>query len=237
MPGRAFGGAMALTLRIACAFVLALLLAAPQAEAAGQEDLLKKTQAAYAAMQTFRADFIQKLTQRETGTMQQRTGTIMFKKPLLVRWETADPNAELLVVNEKEIWNYLPDEELAYRYPRSLADDSRSIIQVVTGQSPLDRDFDVQDRTLDGKLLSLTLYPKEPSTEMTQVRLWLDPSTGLIRRAVIADFYGNTNDIELVAIRPGASVSDADFRFVPPDGVEVEDHVERPHPRQTRLSE
>ena len=237
MPGRAFLGGMAMTLRILCGLALALLLALPRADAAGQEDMLKKTQSAYAAMQTFRAEFTQKLTQRETGTMQQRTGTIIFKKPLFVRWETAAPNAELLVVNDKEIWNYLPDEELAYRYSRSLADDSRSIIQVITGQSPLDRDFDVQDRAQDGRLLRLTLYPKEASTEMTQVRLWLEQSTGLIRRAVIIDFYGNTNDIELVAIKPGASVSDADFRFEPPGGVEVEDHIERPHPRQMRLSE
>ncbi len=237
VPGRAMGTALRTVLRFACGLAAALLLAVPHAVAAGQQDILRKTQEAYASMQTFRAEFTQKLSQKETGTTQQRTGSIIFKKPLLVRWETAAPNAELLLVNDREIWNYLPDEELAYRYSRSLADDSRSIIQVITGQSPLDRDFEVQDMAQEDKLLRLTLYPKEASTEMTEVRLWLEPSSGLMRRAVIVDFYGNTNDIQLVKIQPGAPVSEADFRFSPPAGVEVEDHIDRPHPRQTRLSE
>ena len=224
-------------LRIFCCLAMALLCCGQQVFAIGQEEALKKTQAAYAAMQSFRAEFTQKVNQRETGTSQQRTGTILFKKHLFVRWETASPSAELLVVNEKEIWDYLPDEELAYRYSRSLADDSRSIIQVITGQSPLDRDFDVQDMSLDGALLRLTLYPKEASTEMTEASIWLDTSSWLIRRAVIVDFYGNTNELELVKIQPGASVRESAFRFEPPAGVEVEDHIERPHPRQSRLAE
>ena len=47
--------------------------------------------------------------------VQKRSGTIAFKRPLLVRWETSAPHAELLMVTDREIWNYLPDEELAYR--------------------------------------------------------------------------------------------------------------------------
>ena len=162
----------------------------------------------------------------------------MFKKPLFVRWETAAPNAELLLVNDREIWNYLPDEELAYRYSREIAEDSRSVIQVITGQSSLDKDFDVQNIDSEkGGLLHLVLFPKEPSTEMTEVQLWIEQSSGLIRRARIMDFYGNTNDIELVKIKAGAAVADSDFKFTPPEGVEVEDHIERPHPLQTKLSQ
>ena len=168
---------------------------------------------------------------------EKRQGVILFQKPLRVRWETAAPHAELLMVTDKEIWNYLPDEELAYRYSRELAEDSRSLIQVVTGQSALSRDFDVESAQApeDGKLIHLLLYPKDPTTELTEAQLWLDPDTFLIRRAMVMDFYGNTNTIELGNLKKNASVSDKDFSFTPPRGTEVEDHVEAPHPVERPL--
>ena len=44
-----------------------------------------------------------------------------------------------MVITDKDVWDYLPDEELAYQYSPEVADDSRSIIQVITGQSRLDK--------------------------------------------------------------------------------------------------
>ena len=222
-------------------FVLCLFLLmglAPAAYAA--EDVASvaaKVQAAYADMESFRASFTQELLQRDSGMVQKRSGTIAFKRPLLVRWETAAPHAELLMVTSKEIWNYLPDEELAYRYSRALAEDSRSLIQVITGQSALTRDFDVEPagEGTQGGLIHLLLYPKEPTTELTEAQLWIDPATSLIRRAMIMDFYGNTNTVELKDLQKNASVPASAFTFTPPKGTEVEDHVEREHPAARAL--
>ena len=222
-------------------FVLCLFLLmglAPAAYAA--EDVASvaaKVQAAYADMESFHASFTQELLQRDSGMVQKRSGSIAFKRPLLVRWETAAPHAELLMVTSKEIWNYLPDEELAYRYSRALAEDSRSLIQVITGQSALTRDFDVEpagEGTQVG-LIHLLLYPKEPTTELTEAQLWIDPATSLIRRAMIMDFYGNTNTVELKDLQKNASIPASAFTFTPPKGTEVEDHVETAHPVERAL--
>ncbi|WP_418764110.1 LolA family protein [Mailhella sp.] len=214
-----------------CAFLI-LGLFVQGASAADISATVKNMQTAYAGMQSFRADFTQQLLQRESGVVEKRQGVILFQKPLRVRWETAAPHAELLMVTDKEIWNYLPDEELAYRYSRALAEDSRSLIQVITGQSALSRDFDVESAQSadDGNLVHLLLYPKEPTTELTEAQIWLDPSTSLICRVMVMDFYGNTNTIELQNLKPNASVADKDFQFTPPRGTEVEDHVEAKHP-------
>ena len=214
-----------------CSFI-ALGLFVQSASAADIASTVSSMQAAYGAMQSFRADFTQQLLQRESGVVEERHGVITVKKPLLLRWETAAPHAELLMVTDREIWNYLPDEELAYRYSRELAEDSRSLIQVITGQSALSSDFDLESAQApeDGKLIHLLLYPKEPTTELTEAQLWIDPDTSLIRRAMVMDFYGNTNTIELKNLKPDVSVSARDFTFTPPAGTEVEDHVEAQHP-------
>ena len=227
---------MSRLLRIAlCLFVL---LAASSAGASENvAAVAAKVQNAYADMKSFRAAFTQELLQRDSGTVQKRTGTIAFQRPLLVRWETAAPHAELLMVTDREIWNYLPDEELAYRYSRALAEDSRSLIQVVTGQSALTRDFDVEpaDENAQGGLIHLMLYPKEPTTDMTEAQIWIDPATSLIRRAMVMDFYGNTNTVELHDLKKNISLPASEFSFTPPKGTEVEDHVEGAHPAQRAL--
>lgn len=226
--------------RAAC--LAAALFLAPVALAAAPADvtpLVDKLQSTYAAMNSFKATFTQELTHQESGTTETRHGTLLFRKPLLVRWETAKPHPELLLVTDKDIWNWLPDEELAYRYSLELARDSWPIIMVVTGQSPLNRDFEVErmnPEAGDGALIRLLLYPKEPTPQLTEAQVWVDPATSLIRRAQVMDFYGNTNLIRFDSLTPDASLQASDFTFTPPKGTEVEDHTDGSHPVEIPLS-
>ena len=219
----------------------AALLIIPAAASAAPSDvapLVNKLQSTYAAMTSFRAAFTQELTHQESATTETRHGTLLFRKPLLVRWETDKPNPELLLVTDKDIWNWLPDEELAYRYSLELARDSLPIIMVVTGQSPLNRDFEVEPmvpEASDGNLVHLLLYPKEPTAQLTEAQVWIDPATSLIRRAQVMDFYGNTNLIRFDSLTPDAALQDSDFTFTPPAGTEVEDHTDGSHPSMTPL--
>ena len=190
--------------------------------------LSAELQERYGAMKSFTATFDQVLVHKESGMRESRKGKLAFAKPLLIRWETevASSSAELLVVNSKEIWNYLPDEAIAYRMPLALVQDSRSIIQVITGQARLDKDFDVKEQGTDKGLTRLRLYPKDPLPQMVEANVWVDPQTKLIRRAVITDFYGNTNDITMTTLLPDAPVPASSFQFTPPKGVEVEDRMD-----------
>lgn len=216
------------------------LVTAPSAQAAISADIapvVEKLQKTYGALHGFKSTFTQELTHQESGTTETRTGTLLFLKPLLVRWESAAPYPELLLVGEKEIWNYLPDEELAYKYSLELAKDSRSVIMVVTGQSPLDKDFDVEKMQDpgDGDLVHLLLYPKDPAPQMTEAQLWVDPKTSLIKRALVMDFYGNTNQITFDSLTPNAPLAPSAFTFTPPKGTDVEDHTDGTQPAKTQL--
>ncbi|WP_297671891.1 outer membrane lipoprotein carrier protein LolA, partial [uncultured Desulfovibrio sp.] len=183
------------------ALALGILCCAVAARAADMAPLI---QARYDVLRSFSASFEQTLTHKESGSREKRQGTLLFRKPLLIRWQTEKPHEETLVVTAKEIWDYLPDEEVAYRYPLDLVRDSRSIIQVVTGQAALTKDFDVKDEGRENGLVRLRLYPKEPAPQMVEAELWVEPATGYIRRARIVDFYGNSNDVRFTAFRPDA---------------------------------
>ena len=181
----------------------------------------------YASLETFQAEFTQYLLHRESGSKEKREGTLVFKKPLLISWQTKKPAEETLVISSKEIWDYIVDENICYRYPKELVNDSRSLIQVVTGQALLSQDFDVKQAGTEGKLVILQLYPKDPVPTLVEARLYVDPEKGYIQRAVITDFYGNENDVRFTSFIPNASVKSSAFSFTPPKGVEVEDRVDR----------
>ncbi len=203
---------------------LTLAMAAPVAAA---DDISVVIRDRYASLNTFQADFTQYLTHQESGSTEKREGRLVFKKPLLIFWQTNAPVAETMIINDKEIWDYIEDEGVAYRYPRDLVNDSRSLIQVVTGQALLTQDYDVTDAGTEGRLRVLQLYPREPVPSLVEARLYVDPAKGYIQRAVITDFYGNANDVRFTSFIPDAAVSSRVFRFTPPKGVDVEDRVER----------
>lgn len=199
---------------------LALLLPLP---AWADGALAKKIQDAYAKMDTFEGAFEQTLTHRESGSVEKRRGHLVFQKPLSIRWSTEKPNEELIVVNDKGIWDYIPAEEIAYVYPPDALAEANGIIPVFTGQARLQKDFEVKDGGKEKGLAKLTLLPREPSPQMVEATIWVDPKSGIIRRAAIKDFYGNGNDVRFTDFKIGGKVPASKFSFKAPAGVEVED--------------
>lgn len=216
-------------------YACVLILGCTSPAFAAPDALVNALQQRYDAMKGFTATFTQVLTHQESGAVENRKGTLLFEKPLRLRWETAKPNPELLIVNDREIWDYLPDEDLAYRYAPEVVQDSRSIIQVITGQSRLDKDFIVERLPDADGAAVLRLYPKEPTPQMVEATLWINPDTRLIKQAKIVDFYSNSNDIAFTSLIPDVTSPASAFSFTPPQGVEVEDLQKQTAPERGLL--
>ena len=209
-----------------CVIAAAMVLVVSGAAlAAPVNPVVSGLQKKYESIASMKAEFTQILIHKESGSKENRSGTLYFKKPLLVRWESKKPAPELLLVTDKEIWNAFPDEEVAYKYPLSLAQDSRSIIRVVTGQARLDQDFQVEEEGKEAGLFKLRLFPKEPVQALVEAILWVDPASSLIKKLRIYDFYGNENEITFTSQDIGAAVRDALFKYTPEKGMVVEDRT------------
>lgn len=221
---------MEANMRILYLLILAFCLVTGAGAKASQTDkaLLDKIQNAYGQINSFEAQFEQNLKHQESGTQEKRAGTIKFQKPLLIHWQTKKPAEEYLVINNKEIWNYIPDEEIAYRYNPAIAQDSRSIIRVITGQAKLDQDFRVKVAARENGMVKLALFPKDPTPQLVEAAAWVDPDTGVIYRASVTDFYGNVNDINFQSFKPGQKFAASQFNFKPPKGIEIEDRIKEP---------
>lgn len=210
-------------MKIFYSFILSLLLAG---HAFAANPITGKIQKFYDGLNGFSANFSQTLEHRESGSKEARNGKLFFKKPLLINWKTQKPNEESIIVNSREIWNYLPDEEVAYRYSPDMLDHSHGIIQVLTGAASLEKEFDMKEAGREGRLAKFMLYPYEPTPQLVEAAIWVDEGTGQITRARLIDFYGNANDVALSAFKPEKDLSNSLFSFKPPAGIDIEDRRE-----------
>lgn len=204
----------------------AILLLIPGPAALAADPALDAVLQRYSDAEDMRLTFIQTLTHKESGGKEERAGVLQCKKPLLVHWEITDPAPELLIVGDDGIWNVFPEEELAYKYALELANDSASLIRVMTGLDTLDKDFIVEEGDTEEGMRTIRLYPKNPTQSMTEAVLWLDEKEKVVKRLRVYDFYNNENELlfetQEVNLHPDAAL----FRYVPPEGFTVEDRTQ-----------
>lgn len=199
------------------------------------EDIPDLIQHRYETLKTFKADFTQELTNVASGEVDVRKGRIWFKQPSQVRWETEQPEKELLVMGPEIAWNYIESEELALKYSVSSILDSKTILRFISGKANLKEDFIIKTdwegadmvRERWGKsFTTLKLIPKEAEPGMVLAYVGVEPDTGLLRQVMIVDFYGNGNELRLSNIDQNVGLAEDMFTFTPPDGTIVEDNTQ-----------
>ncbi|MBC18473.1 MAG: outer membrane lipoprotein carrier protein LolA [Desulfovibrio sp.] len=187
----------------------------------------------YENMDSFQADFVQELTNIASGEVDVRKGKIWFKQPSRVRWETSEPEKELLIVGPDFAWDYIEEDELAIKYSVESLLNSKTILRFISGQANLKEDFfvktewegaeAVREKWGKGNVI-LQLNPKEPEPGMVLAFIGVEPDTGLLRQVMIVDFYGNGNEVRLSGIELDVALDEDIFQFSPPEGVIVEDN-------------
>lgn len=208
---------------LVCAgLVLFLLLALP---APAKADLVGRIQQTYEQLESFDSRFIQILRNTASGEEQERKGMLFFKNPELVRWETTEPESELLIVGANVVWDYFADEMVVYKYAVEDILDSKTMVRFISGQARLDKDFWIEEEQGESGLIKLLLTPKEPEPQLVQAYVWVDPETALVRRILLQDFYGNENELIFSDMRLNPDMPDELFEFSPPEDVEVFDNT------------
>lgn len=220
---------------LAIVIFIILSAVAQAAEQAKPEDMPDLIQKRYESLKTFKADFVQELTNVASGEVETREGTIWFKQPSKVRWETTAPEKELLVVGPDAAWNYIEDEDLAIKYSVEGALSSKTVLRFISGKANLKDDFVIKSdwdgaeavREKWGKGFTvLQLTPKDPEPGMVLAFIGVEPATGLLRQVMIVDFYGNGNEVRLANVEQDVDLKDDMFSFTPPEGVTVEDNTQ-----------
>ena len=179
----------------------------------------------YNRLHTLTANF----TEIYSGSGMERTesGVLSLKKPGKTCWEYRSPKEKLFVSDGKDAWFYLPGDRQARKSPAKKLDDLRSPLSLLLGKAQLEKELqglsfapDVSPLT-PGNLI-LRGVPRSLADRIHQVLLEVAPD-GKISRILIEEIDGSTTEYRFADQRENVELSDVDFRFTPPAGVEVID--------------
>lgn len=189
-------------------------------------ELSNLIQEKYQSIHSLRTDFVQELTNASSGEVDRHYGTIFYQKPGLIRWEEEKPGAELLVVDQEVVWDYFPEEGVAYAYSLEEKFKSKTMLRFLTGEVDLKQDYSLIHQGKDQGFAKIKLIPKQPEPSLVLAYIWVDEDTNLLRQILLVDFFGNGNQLAFSNLKLNIDLDRSLFRFSPPEGVLVRDNTD-----------
>jgi len=194
--------------------LLGLLLAPALALAAGVE----RFQAYLRDTQTARADFEQRVYDRDKKLVQQSKGSFAFLRPGRFRWTYAQPYPQLIVGDGKRVWIY--DEDLNQVTVRAMARALGSTpAALLAGAADVERAFELSDAGSRDGLEWLEAKPREREAGFERIRLGMGAAG--VQAMELADHFGQTTVLRFSNIVRNPPLEPSTFRFTPPKGADV----------------
>ena len=159
------------------------------------------------------------------------TGVLWLKKPGKMRWEYRSPREKVFLSDGKDAWFYVPGDRQARKSPAKKLDDLRSPLSFLLGKTRLEKELQglsfARDPAPDVAPLTvgdvvLRGVPKSLAERVSQVLLEITPEHW-ISRILIEEVDGSVTEYRFTNQRENVAVSDQQFKFAVPDGVEVID--------------
>ncbi len=201
------------------ALTLALSLAAPPPDV---HQAVKRMQAFYEHTRDLRASFAQTFVNPAFHKTLHSHGTLEFKKPGMIRFDYAAPDAKVFVVKGDRITTYVPAAQQAMEGSFQ-ADQISASVTFLWGKGNLEKEFDVApaDRTDLAPGIALLLTPKRPDPRFQRIYFVLDPKTHAVKESVVIDGANDENRFDFTDIRTNVGLSDKDFELALPPGTQV----------------
>ena len=195
--------------------LLGLLLAPALALAAGGVERFK---AYLRDTQTARADFEQRVYDRDKKLVQQSKGSFAFLRPGRFRWTYAQPYPQLIVGDGKRVWIY--DEDLNQVTVRAMARALGSTpAALLAGAADVERAFELADAGQRDGLEWVQAKPREREAGFELIRLGMGAAG--VQAMELVDQFGQTTVLRFSNIVRNPPLEPSTFRFTPPKGADV----------------
>jgi outer membrane lipoprotein carrier protein len=208
------------------AIVFAAFPAAARAQSA--DAVIDRAVAAYANLNSMRAEFQQTLTNPLTGNSQTTNGVILRKKPnlLSIRFDTGDRVA----ADGSTLWVYLPSsapgQVMRMPYTGSNAGTVDPAEQFLN--APRTR-FNVSSSgtaNIGGRAThAVTLVPKRANAAFKSAKVWIDDDDSSIRQFDVETANGLKRHVVITSFAANPVLSRSSFRFAVPKGAKVVDQT------------
>ncbi len=179
---------------------------------------LERFQTYVRTTQAARADFEQRVHDRNGKLVQESKGSFVFLRPGRFRWTYAKPYPQLIVGDGERVWIY--DEDLNQVTVRRMAQAlGASPAALLAGASDIENAFVLSDIGDKGGLAWLEARPREREAGFERVRLGLGVAG--VEAMELVDHFGQTTVLRFSAIARNPKLDGSEFRFAPPKGADV----------------
>jgi outer membrane lipoprotein carrier protein len=198
-------------MRFALLFLVSLCI---DAEAAA----IDRFKAFARSTQSARAEFEQRVLDRNGKLVQQAKGSFVFQRPGKFRWVYAKPVDQVIVGDGERVW--IHDRELNQVTVRKLSRAFGSTpAALLAGSADVEAAFELSEAGMRDGLEWLEAKPKEREAGFERIRMGF--GTGGIEVMELADHFGQTTVLRFSGLARNPKVDPAEFRFTPPKGADV----------------
>jgi outer membrane lipoprotein carrier protein len=207
---------------------LALATTPVTARAQSADAIIDRAVAAYARLNSMRADFRQTLTNPLTGSTQTTSGTILRKKPnlLSINFESGDRVA----ADGSTLWVYLPSSTpgQVIRMPytggnASAVDPAEQFLNSPRARFTL---TSAGAATVGGRAThAVTLVPKRPNSNLTSAKVWIDDADSSIRQFDVENASGLKRHVVITSFTANPTLGASSFKFSVPKGAKIVDQA------------
>ncbi|MGM8871950.1 outer membrane lipoprotein chaperone LolA [Psychrobacter sp. 2Y5] len=160
------------------------------------------------------ANFSQTTKGANSGTFK---GSMSVQRPNNFRWETKSPSQQLIVANGSTMWVYDKDLEQATKQTVDSQVGNTPALLLSGDPSKIAQNFKITQPYANKNYY--VLYPK--ASDASFKNLSMSFSGGKPVMMVLNDNLGQTTSIKFSNIKLNPSMSSGQFKFTPPQGVDV----------------
>lgn len=193
---------------------IAMVLSTHTANAGGLEDLNHF----YTHTKSVSADFVQVVTNKQGGKIQEVQGVMLLKRPNQFRWDYQAPYAQQIMSDGKKVWLY--DVELAQVTVNDISQGTgASPAALLAGDAHLEKNFTLTPIDKQDNIAWISATPKRPDSGFEKILLGF--KAGQFHKMEFHDSFGQRTSISFSRVVQNPKVADKAFKFNLPKGVDM----------------
>ena len=188
----------------------------------GADAVARALQQRYQGVRDFSADFVHTYRGGVLRTQTTERGTVLIKKPGLMRWVYTSPEKKQFVSDGEKIYSYIPADRQVMVANVPPDDQATTPALFLAGRGDISRDFTATYAASAVQGASaLRLTPRRVEAEYEYLTVTVDPGTLQIRALTTRDRQGGDSTLTFSNLKENQGISDKEFAFRIPRGVDV----------------
>jgi outer membrane lipoprotein carrier protein len=208
--------------RSVLAIGLSLSVIASAQETQSPDALARALQKRYQGVRDFSADFVQTYRGGVLRTQSREEGKVSIKKPGRMRWTYVKPEKKEFVSDGLKVYSYIPLDQQVIVSTVPPDDEATTPALFLAGKGDIVRDFTSSraDASVAGAV-AVKLTPRRTDPEFEYLLVSVDPKTLQFRALSTLDRQGGQSTIVFTNLKENTGISDKEFAFHVPRGVDV----------------